>query len=128
MATSTANELMELIDKLKAERAEYVAKIEDIDATFTRLGTAIPGSAPATSSRGPKPGTKRKSFDKTGDQSVLEFIKDNPNAASAEINEHWQEEGRGGRADNTLTKLVKAGKLKRTPIPGQARGGTYTAV
>lgn len=133
MASSTASELMDLLDQLKTERAEYVAKIEEIDATFERLGAAIPGSTPEAASPGPgRPkgtsGRKRQRFEKTGEQSVLDYIVENPGAASADINEHWSGEGRGGRADNTLTKLVKNGKIKRTPIPGQARGGTYTAV
>ena len=46
-------------------------------------------------------------------------------ASAADVNKHWQGEGRGGKADNTLTKLVKDGKLKRHEVKGE-RGGRYS--
>ncbi len=145
MPASTVNELSALIAKMKKERASYEAKIAEIDAAFASLGIDPDTSAPKK--RGPgrprkaagkqkvakKKVTKKRAgrkkrgtFKKTGEQSVYDFVKANPDATSASVNKHWSGEGRGGRADNTLTKLVKEGKIKRKDIKGQ-RGGTYRA-
>jgi hypothetical protein len=46
------------------------------------------------------------------------MLKAKPNLPTAEINAAWKRNGRGGTADNTLGKLVKQRKLKRTPDQG----------
>lgn len=43
---------------------------------------------------------------------------------TAEINAAWTQAGRSGKADATLTKMVKGGKLKRRKIRG-GRGSRY---
>ena len=69
----------------------------------------------------------RGSFDKTGEESVLDFIRSQPNPPNAkQVNQHWQEEGRGGKADNTISKMVKGGQLERVDVEGE-RGGRYKA-
>jgi hypothetical protein len=55
---------------------------------------------------------------------VFNFVKAQGKPNAAEVNQHWQKEGRGGKADNTLTKLVKDGRLKRVQVKGE-RGGRY---
>ena len=37
---------------------------------------------------------------------------------------HWASEGRGGTADNALSKLVRDRKIKRIPLVGE-RGSHY---
>jgi hypothetical protein len=68
---------------------------------------------------------KRKTYAQAGDQMVLGLLGDGKALSTSQINKAWKKEGRGGTADNTLTKLVKDSKLKRKSVEGQ-RGSTYT--
>ena len=52
----------------------------------------------------------------------IRFVRPQPNAA--EVNVHWKQEGRGGKADKALGELVKAGRLKRVMVAGE-RGSRY---
>ncbi len=145
MAVTAATDLKRLVSKLQSERETLVRQIEEIDATFTELGitasapkrrgrkpgtkVAAKAGAKTGAKRGPKPGKKRGrkkrgSFAVSGEDSVLNFIKSAKNPTTAQVNEHWTKEGRGGKADNTISKLVKANKLKRTNIKGE-RGSKY---
>lgn len=137
------NELSALIKKLEKERDDHVRAIEEIEATFESLGINTSSAKPKAKRGRPagstkkkatkkasakkKRGGKRKSFAKTGDQSVIDFVKSHPKATTKDINVHWSKEGRGGRADNALTKLVQNGVLKRAPIKN-GRGAMYTVV
>jgi hypothetical protein len=67
---------------------------------------------------------KRGTFSQTGDQMILGLLAGGKALTTAEINEAWKKDGRGGTADNTLTRLVKDGKLKRESVEGQ-RGSRY---
>jgi hypothetical protein len=67
---------------------------------------------------------KRKIYAQTADQFVLGLVQ-GKGATSAEINASWQAAKRVGRADNTLNKMVKAGKLKREKL-AEGKGSTYT--
>ena len=136
---SPKTELSKTINKLRADRAELVAKISEIDELFASLGIAHQAGAivPVPARRGRKPGStnapkpaapgrrKRGSFEKSGEESVLEFVKSFGKPNALEVNEHWQKEGRGGKADNTLSKLVKLGQLKRLEPKDGERGGRY---
>tara|TARA_Y100000589_G_scaffold320768_1_gene351055 strand:+ start:479 stop:1060 length:582 start_codon:yes stop_codon:yes gene_type:complete len=83
--------------------------------------------APAKKTPAKKSGKRtRKTFEVSGDESVLAFVKANAGCSTAQVNEHWTTEGRSGKADNALGKLVKEGKIKRKNIKGQ-RGSTYSA-
>jgi len=68
--------------------------------------------------------SKRKKYAQTAEQLVLGLVK-GKGSTSAEINRAWKDGGRKGRADNTLNKMLKAAKVKRTPLKGQ-KGSTYT--
>lgn len=68
----------------------------------------------------------RKTFAISGEESVLTFVKGNAGCTTAQVNEHWTTEGRAGKADNALGKLVKEGKVNRKNIKGQ-RGSTFSA-
>ena len=72
----------------------------------------------------PKVRRKRKKYAQTAEQLVLGLVK-GKGSTTAEINRAWKDGGRKGRADNTLNKMLKDGKLKRTPLKGQ-KGSTYT--
>lgn len=68
---------------------------------------------------------KRARYDQTAEEFILSFLAKNRSATTSEIRQHWQKQGRGGKAENSLTGLVKNGKLVRTPRPGQA-GSSYS--
>jgi hypothetical protein len=146
--TAAATELLKLVKKLQAERDSHVKAIEAIDLTFKQLGIdAAPVASAAKPRRGRPVGTgkktkvakapkkkttkktskrTRKTFAVSGDESALAFVKANAGCTTAQVNEHWTKEGRSGKADNALGKLVKEGKITRKNIKGQ-RGSTYTA-
>ena len=71
-------------------------------------------------------GRRRGAFSQTAEDSVLGFIREHGQPNAKEVNQHWQTEGRGGKADNTLSKMVKAGQLERVEVEGE-RGGRYKA-
>tara|TARA_B100000614_G_C14347821_1_gene411679 strand:+ start:61 stop:501 length:441 start_codon:yes stop_codon:yes gene_type:complete len=142
--SDVAFELIELVQKLQDERAGHVQAIEAIDLTFKQLGIEVQLFAPTAKPRRGRPagtGKKsksvkatpkktskrtRKTFAVSGDESVLAFVKANPDCTTAQVNEHWTKEGRSGKADNALGKLVKEDKIARKNIKGQ-RGSTYKA-
>jgi len=73
----------------------------------------------------PKARRKRRKYAQTAEQLVLGLVQ-GKGATSAEINRAWKDAGRTGRADNTLNKMLKDGKLKRQKIEG-TKGSRYTA-
>lgn len=131
-STATARELTSLVDKLRAERRKHEDAIAEIDRVFVDLGIAEDGTGGRRGRRkGAKAGTrkggrrKRGSFKQTAEESILTYVKKAGKPTTAEVNKHWQAEGRGGKADNTLTKLVQAKKLKRVKDKN-VRGSRYT--
>jgi hypothetical protein len=60
----------------------------------------------------------------TGENAIVAFVQRRGRASTAEINEHWRAEGRGGVANNAIVRLMKRGALVREPIPGN-RGSWY---
>ena len=92
-------------------------------------------AAPVTGKKKPGPKPKkvnavgvtaggRQRFAISGDESILAFVASHGQPNSGEVNGHWSKEGRKGKADNSITKLVKAGKLTRISVEGE-RGGRY---
>jgi hypothetical protein len=133
-----------MITSLRNERAKLQQRIDEIEEVFGSVGTASgggrvggggavrrkpgrpPGSGNTRKSGGRGGRRKRGSFSISGEESVFQFVKSTGKPNAAEVNKHWQKEGRGGKADNTLTKLVKDGRLKRVQVKGE-RGGRYQA-
>ena len=85
-----------------------------------------PGPKPAAKLAAPKPKAagKRGSYAQTAEQFILDLIA-GKGCATSEITKAWQAGGRGGKADNTLSKLVASGKVKREKIKGQ-KGSIYS--
>lgn len=80
----------------------------------------------ATKAAGGKPKSPWGSkFPMTGDELIINFIKDKGGATTEEIRKHWQTSGRKGKAENNLTNLVKSGKIKRNKLEGKP-GSNYT--
>lgn len=133
-----ATALTKLLKQMMAERqkhvdaiAEHSAQLDAIDKLFREAGVGVAAAA-GPARRGPRAAVarvaggrkKRGSFAVSGEESVLAFIKSAGTPSTAEVNAHWRTEGRGGKADNTLTKLVQAGKLKRVKSK-DVRGSRY---
>ncbi|MCE9592206.1 MAG: hypothetical protein K8S99_17005 [Planctomycetes bacterium] len=132
-----ADHLNHLISKLRAEYTELTGRLGELEETFSKLGiTSAGGKTAARRGRPPKaakasagkPGRRRKrgTFSKSGEESVVDFVKKHGKPNAAEVNKHWSGEGRGGKADNALGRMVKAGKLKRVKVKGE-RGARYVA-
>ena len=117
------------IESLLKTRVQHQTAIDKIDATLAGIRNALGGGSNGSSvakpastgaKHGPKPDTTRRrgrgAFKISGEESVLGFIKSAGTPTTKEVNQHWKTEGRGGSADNALTKLVKLKKLKRMNI------------
>jgi hypothetical protein len=138
-----AKSIANVLGKARAQRKEYVAKIaklqakvDDIDASLRAggmdFGAPSAGPKPARKTRGrPRKAGRgggrrsRGQFTVTGEDSVIAFIKKHGNPTTAEVNKHWKSEGRGGLANNTLTRLTQQKQLKRVKEEG-VRGSRYT--
>jgi len=57
---------------------------------------------------------------------VLALVKGKRGATSKAINDAWRKAGRPGKADNTLSIMVRGQKLKRAKLEGE-RGSSYQA-
>ena len=68
---------------------------------------------------------KPRKFAVSGNQMILTMAKQRGGATSRELKERWIRQGRGGKVDNAISKLVKDGKLKTTKL-GRRRGSRYT--
>ncbi len=127
MLQNSLKKLLGERSKLQAVIDKTQAKIDEIDAIFSGSGLSL--GTVGKAKPGPKPGGKagkrsRGKFDTTGEESVLAFIKKHGRPNAKEVNEHWAKEGRGGSANNALTKLVQSGTVKRVEAE-DARGGRY---
>jgi hypothetical protein len=146
----TVSQLEALISQLQTERKEHETAIADIDKVFERFGlqpaqpkrrgrargrrpgrprgvrSRVQAAAPAARRR--TRGRGRRSFGKSGAQSVLDFVKSKGarGTTTSEINQHWKSEGRAGDAYVTLGQLVNKRQLKRENLKGQ-RGSRYVA-
>ena len=133
------SDLVKTIKALQAERQRHVDAIAQIDATFKQYGiSAQPrrrrgrpkgsgGKKTAKKGRKKKVAKKktRGSYKQTADQLILSMLKGSKTLTTADINTRWKQARRGGKPDNTLTKLVKDKKLKREKIEG-AKGSKYS--
>ncbi len=132
MAKTTINELQSLVNRLKSERQSHMSAIEEIDAAFRDLG--MPAGGDGTGRRVARPRMtggkrrKRRRFEVSGINSVYDFIKKSGSkgVTGADIDKHWDSEGRAGSAYNMLGQLVRERKVKRNKLKGQ-RGSIYTA-
>jgi hypothetical protein len=135
--SASPSALTDRIESLLDERQKHAAAIAAIDETLSEIGRLLgqpvarfkaaiaPAAAPAIERKGRKGRRKRGTYATTAEDSILAFVKAEGNPTTQEIKQHWASEGRGGSADNELSRLTKKKKLKRIPIPGQ-RGSRYT--
>lgn len=86
---------------------------------------AASGEAEAGEGRRGRKRRRRSRFAVSGNETILSFVRDHPNSTTQDIKKHWAAEGRGGGADNALSLLTKAKKLKRTALGKGIRGSSY---
>jgi hypothetical protein len=146
-APSNAPGLSSRVDELLEQRQSHLDAAEKLSETIAQIERLLgvsatnggprrgrppgrpsapvagPVSAPA-SGRGGK--RTRQRFETSGEESIINFIRSNRNPTTQDVKKHWASEGRGGTADNALSKLVKDRKIKRIPLVG-VRGSRYTA-
>jgi hypothetical protein len=142
--SNASADLASRVQSLMELRQQHAAQISKIDETLAQInallgsnGTArrrgrppknpMAAAAPAIDPAAgePRRRRKRRTFAVSGDESILEFVRSQKNPTTQEIKAHWNSEGRGGTADNALSKLVKDKKLKRTPLGEGIRGSRY---
>jgi transcriptional regulator with XRE-family HTH domain len=66
----------------------------------------------------------RGSYDQTAEEFITSLVRGRKATTSSEINARWKAAGRPGKADNTLSRMVKAGALKRDKLKDD-RGSKY---
>jgi hypothetical protein len=133
------------LSELLSKREEYQQGLSEIDALFGKWGITVetpaavkrgpgrPKASPAPAAAAPaapdagRKQKKRGTFAQTAEQFIVGLLKNGKGLATADINKAWKKEGRGGRADQMLAKMVNAKKLKRTSVPG-LRGSLYVVV
>ena len=77
-------------------------------------------------SSGATTGRRRRTSGPSAQEFVLSLLGSRKATTSSEINEAWRKAGRQGKADNTLSLMVKARKLKRAKLKDE-RGSSYSA-
>src|SRR6266478_7629216 len=75
-------------------------------ATQAQGSAKAVAKAPTAKPSGMRKG-KRGRHSTTGPESVLAFIRAHGNPSTAELSQHWNGEGRGGKVENALAIMVK---------------------
>ena len=128
------------VGKLVAEKQKHTEALSRINQVLDSISGMLggngharrPGRPAATAAAAesvpaaPLKRRKRRHFDVSGNDLILAFVKEKKKPTTKEINAYWIGEGRSGKADNTLSILVNAKKLKRTPLGGGEKGSRYS--
>jgi hypothetical protein len=124
LGNEAESDLAAKIRQLQTERARHMLAITEIDKVLEQVQSAL---AEVESSDSLGDHSRRRRYQKletTGEESVLEFIRDRGNPTTAEVNDHWQSEGRPGVANPILARLLKRKLLRRENDPN-VRGSRY---
>jgi hypothetical protein len=142
--THRAN-LVAQLHALQSDRARHAQAIAKIDATLERIGEmligtapvpglpppsakaeGVPGPLPLLPAGVPPPGRPRKyrKLELTGEEFIIDWIRQHGSATTLEINAAWRAQGRGGVANNAIGRLLKRRQVVREPIQNQ-RGSRY---
>ena len=136
---TTADTVAQRVQQLIDQRQVHADAIAQIDSTLERVGVALANGSPkrgrrtmllATKTPAEAPRQKRSQrrrrhrFANSAEESILSFVKGHKSPTTQDIKKFWADEGRGGTADNALSKLVKEKKLKRNPLEGM-RGSKF---
>jgi len=113
------------IRRLQSERGRHIQAIAEIDKVLGEVENVLTDLDIPLPSDGDQPRRRRyQKLELTGEESVLEFIRTNGNPTTAQVNAHWQQEGRPGVANPILARLLKRGVLQRENDPA-VRGSRY---
>lgn len=137
MLLQHANDLAGKIQQLQVDRQRHLEAMAAIDRVLDQIGAALK-VAPTSASRSQPsasaddsvvrrevpPPRRRGRFDKTGIDSVLDFVRERGSPSTSEINAHWHAEGRKGTANVTILKLLNDGSIRREQDPA-IRGSRY---
>ena len=127
------------IERLLTDRQQHAEALAEIDSALEQIRSALqgingtgvstrPGPRKASAGTMPAPRKRRGRRGKYGTSStemILALVGQRGEATTQEIKAKWKADGRGGSADNPLSKMVKDRQLKRTPLVGQ-RGSRFT--
>jgi len=141
--THRAN-LIAQLQALQMDRARHAQAIAKIDATLERISNML-GSGEVTSTRSsataceeapttadPSPSSlphssrprKYRKLELTGEEFIVEWIRQHGSATTLEINAAWRAQGRGGVANNAIGRLLRRKQVVRERIANQ-RGSRY---
>jgi hypothetical protein len=95
-----------------------------LGSEYTLASSAVSPAAKPSAGGGRKRG-RRGEYATTAIESITAFVKEKGSPTTQEIRALWKREGRGGTADNVLSRLVKDKKLERTQMEGE-RGSRYS--
>jgi hypothetical protein len=115
-ALGRIDQILDQISGMLSQNGGQAVRPAAMAVTLASVGVAAP----------PARKRKRRKFAVSGNDLILNFVRHNKRPTTREINTHWMSEGRSGNADNTLSILVNAGKLKRTPLGGGEKGSRYS--
>src|SRR4051812_26182460 len=120
-------DLGERIRRLEQDRELHAREIAAIDEILAQGSQAVGALPQGDRPNLPPPPSgrievqvrsgKRGKFQRTGEQSVLDYIRVEGNPTTAQINGHWRREGRRGVAKVILLRLLKCGLIQREADP-----------
>jgi transcriptional regulator with XRE-family HTH domain len=91
-----------------------------------RLGLNRPNPTKSAVAEPPAPRARQRGkFKQTAEQLIASLLKGRKSLKTSAINLAWKKQGRAGNADNTLSLMVKARKLRRARVKGE-RGSKYS--
>jgi hypothetical protein len=145
---SSTAALPSYIEQLLKQQKMHTDALAVIESTLSRVTAALGGTpaavaAPAapkkrgrpfgTGAKAPavvhapaaKTAAKTAKSGMTANEFVIAFVESRKNPTTGDINTHWKESGRLGTADNSLSILTKAKKIKRIPLGNGMRGSRY---
>jgi len=135
---TASTDLASRLQQLLRERDEHAGALARIERALAQVGAALQvpaGSGANGRRRGRPPGPakalgaprgrrRRRNFAVTGDELILSMVGQRGGATTQEVKARWKSEGRGGTADNALSKLVRERKLRRIALEDR-RGSRY---
>lgn len=125
LAKDAESDLAAKIRQLQTDRARHMMAITEIDKVLGQVQSALTEVESSESLAESHPRRRRyQKLETTGEESVLEFIRNRGNPTTAQVNEHWQREGRPGVANPILARLLKRKLLRRENDPN-VRGSRY---
>lgn len=130
LSNVSLKQLVAELDRRKRKLASLVVQRDAMDKEIAEL-QAMEGLAPAAAAPAAKKvqrgGRRRQrgTYAKTANEMILGLMGGGKSRSTADINAAWKADGRPGRADTALNKLLKSKKIVRTVVKG-TRGSKYS--